>query len=736
MPAWPELACGVAAMGLLALWEPGGRGARLALLVGALLLGVAAPAALPEPPALGLRASISGVVVDQVGIEAVVQADSGRLRLRFPEELPAVGARIAAYTEPQRPSVLLPGEPDAPANRLRAHAAPRLVRSWLRLDGDAPAVHDVFDLAEHGGLLRAMALGDRRGVPEATSTLLRRTGTFHLLSISGQHIALVAGLVHLLVAVLVRPVFAWRGPRWARIVPALAALCSAWAYTELVGAPVPARRAAWMVALAGGSVVLGRRPRPWNLLGFAACAVVLLDPAQVAEPSFLLSFGAICGMLLVSPRVTRALPPDVPRALRWLVTGLATTVGATAGTLPITAWLFQQLSPLSGLANLLAGPLLGGLSVVGALLAVALPGALGLLSLALADASADLSISLLHAIDVEPWAPATGPWGALLLALACLTIKRPTLSLLLVALALAPLPGPPGRLRVTFLAIGQGDATLLRWPSGEAWLIDGGPGGEGLLRALRREGLRRIDRLILSHPHPDHLLGLLPVALALPVGELWAPRPPEVGEVDYLTLWQALYARGVPYRGPDSPGLQVLHPLGGWRAPKKSRVNDESLVLRVVFGQRSFLFTGDIEAAGEAALVGRLSRADVVKVPHHGSHTSSSRALVEALSPSLAVVSCGEQNRYDHPRPAAWARWAGVPLARTDRDGTIEVSTDGRDLAVRAWRAETGWRPLQRAPWRPRPPPERIRARFDERLLEAKLQAKQEAKASRKAKSR
>jgi competence protein ComEC len=154
--------------------------------------------------------------------------------------------------------------------------------------------------------------------------------------------------------------------------------------------------------------------------------------------------------------------------------------------------------------------------------------------------------------------------------------------------------------------------------------------------------------------------GLQPVLEHLEVGALWVPRPPEPGEAAYLALWRTAFQRGVPIRmPPDRPGrdIDLLHPIGGFSGTTRRRVNDESLVLRFSHGDRSLLFTGDIEGQAEAWLSPLLAPADVVKVPHHGSRSSSSMALAAALRPSVAVFSCGPESRFGHPHPEALSAW-------------------------------------------------------------------------------
>ncbi|MFT4977379.1 MAG: competence protein ComEC [Myxococcota bacterium] len=687
-PAPMLLMLGVAHLCVLAWIGAAARTAWPALATAAFLLGAAAPASLPPAET---RDHIRGTVVSASTRRAIVQADAGQAELWFSDEAPKTGTRIAAWTRASSPWVRLPGAQDSAPGLLRAHRTQKKVREWVAISQTDESAErergpEWFGQAEHGALLWALTSGERGGLPEDLVDLLRRTGTAHLLAISGMHIGLVSGAAWAVGWWLSRPLAALRWPGPARAAPALAAVWAAWQYAALVGWPISARRAAAMVIAIAAARLLGRQPKLWSLLGLAAGGLVLADPAQVGEAGFWMSFGAVAGILWWAPAATRWLPPDHPRWLGWIVGGLGASLGATLGTLPATAWLFQQLSPLTLITNLVAGPLMAGVAVPAALAAGALPGDLGLLALATADAAAGLTVDALRALDVEPFAPAVGPLGALALALVLPLRRKPGAAAGLALLALG-LREVPTRLSVTFLAIGQGDAALVEWPDGKRWLIDGGPPSDRLLHYLRRRGIRELDAIILSHPHPDHMGGLLPVVEALEVGELWISRTPEEDEVSYLALWEAAEARGVERLLPkDAERLQratLLHPLDGWEATKKRRrVNEESLVIRIDHGEHSFLFTGDIEVEGEAALVGRMEPVDVVKVAHHGSTSSSSEAMVAAAQAEWAVVSCGVDNAFRHPRPLTLHRWRGVTLLRTDVDGTVRFETDGDTMEV------------------------------------------------------
>ncbi|MEL6345664.1 MAG: ComEC/Rec2 family competence protein [Myxococcota bacterium] len=711
-PLWrPDFLTLIGGLGALCVLA-GVSGRRRASVVGigaaAFLLGAAAPASLPDPPQLAAQAAIRGAVVSASQKRAVVSTGAGEVEVWFAETAPRPGQRIAAWTREARPRPSLPGEMSSPWDLERAHRVSRFAVRWEILGGD-PVPHghgaEWYQLATNGGLLWALASGDRSQVDPETAALLRRTGTAHLLAISGLHIGLIATVAHGLVWWLSRPLAGLRWPWPARAAPIFAAVIASCGYASVVGWPVSAQRATVMVVTVSIGQLLGRKARPWSLLGLAAAAVTLSDPGQVSAPGFWLSFGAVAGIIAWAWFIVRWLPPDHPRWAMWLASSLGASVGATIGTLPIIAWLFQEVSPISPLTNLVAGPLLATVTVPAALLAGHLPDPCGLFFLAIADAAAQVGIGALRLLDVPPWTPAVGPAGAILLA-AILPLRRKPLAAAGLALfALGVRVMPADRLKISFLSVGQGDAALVEFPDGATWLIDGGPPSNRLLKYLRRQGIRKLDAVILSHPHLDHLGGLEPIMAALSVDAFWTPRPPrEDDEAEYLSLWQTARERGVPiYTADEDREMRrgaLLHPLDGWLGAR-SAVNEESLVVALTHGRRRFLFTGDVERGGEAILTGLLEQiggADVVKVAHHGSTTSSTERFVQASRAEWAIISCGPDNRFRHPRPMTLHRWGqiGAKVLRTDIDGTIVMETDGEDVWTRTWTPRTGWR--QRSP--------------------------------------
>ncbi|HJN74225.1 MAG TPA: DNA internalization-related competence protein ComEC/Rec2 [Myxococcota bacterium] len=707
-PHWqPEvstLLLGVGALGVCALF--GRRVAPLAAWSAALLVGSAAPGlhdgARPRAEAY---TSVTGVVYDSGGHRASLRTEDGPIEVWLPDPAPPAGSTLAAFGR-LRPDweLHLPGEPDPVLRARTAGLRNRLLATdWT---SDAPPRARPFPAAEHEGLLQALAFGDRSLVREEDVALLQRTGTIHLLAISGLHVGLLAALAAGLATLFVRPLALLHHDRLVRLVPVFVGLGVAWAFAHFVGWPVSARRATWMVAGALVGSASGRGVRPWNLLGIAAALVAIGDPGAVRGLGFGLSFGAVLGILTVSPRLERYLPPDSPRLLRWGVRSVGATLGATLGTLPMTAWTFQQLPLAAPLANLVAVPLVGWVALPGSLLA----SRGNLLPMAFADTAWDLTLSWLALVEGPVLVPAVGSLGALALLLALLLRDRlASLGLALLALSLRPIPT---ELRVTFPAIGQGDAALIE--GADVLLVDGGPPGDRLLRWLRRRGVVHLDEVVLSHPHPDHYGGLVPVLEELEVDALRLPRVPLEGEDDYAALVEGARARGVAVLGPAHPtlpGWRVLHPSPGFILDHLDDANESSLVMELSWGRRRLLFTGDIERDAEAVLVGLVREVDVLKVAHHGSRTSSSGELVEVLDPALSVISCGRWSRFGHPHAATLGALRHSRVLRTDQ-GSVQIASDGLDLRWRQLIPGSGWTswldvPARTPPSATAPPPPR-----------------------------
>lgn len=570
-------------------------------------------------------------------------------------------------------------------------------------------------------LARALVLGESELSPD-DDTAFRESGLSHLLAVSGTHLVIaVLGVVAALGALLSR-VEALAARMDARRIAAGLGAILAWIYADFAGGSGSAVRAAAMLSVQLLAIAIGRRGDGVRALSWSLLGLTLFDPLVLTDVSFALSVAATAGLLaLGKPLGERLGPGEGVRAS--LGRALGTTLAAMAGCAPVLATMAPSLPLLGLVANLIAAPL-GELA--------ALP--ICLVHAALSPwASAERGAAILGSgalIGVRAVARWTSHFGLLVPVPDPTPTQLATLAVLIAALyawpsqrrrvtmlgALALVVGeviarregaPTGGLRVTALDVGQGDSTLLDLPDGRAMLIDGGgfigspidPGARVILPLLRARRRSRIDVIVLTHPHPDHFTGLLEVIRRVPVGELWDTGQ---GEADgagatYAELLAEARARGVIIRRPaelcdarDVGGarVEVLAPCPGFNPDRGA--NDNSLVLRVVFGKRAALFVGDAEREAERTLLesGAELRADFLKVGHHGSRTSSSPDFLARVRPSVATISTGVRNRFGHPNPVALSSLfsAGIDVHRTDREGAITWWTDGDRVSVRAMR--------------------------------------------------
>ncbi len=555
-------------------------------------------------------------------------------------------------------------------------------------------------------LAAALLLGDRDGLDPALTDAFARTGTVHILAVSGLHVGFLAGLLAFGLGL------AGAGP--ASRAGASTLLLAA--YVALVGAPPSAVRAAVMASLVLWARASERRVDNWQLWGAAAVLLLVWRPGQLFALGFALSFAAVAGLLAAAgPLEARLAPgrsggargPDggpAPPAVTVLAAGLAATTAATLATLPLQAAAFGWLAPAAFLVNPALVPLAGAALPLGWLALGADAAGLGFLAAPLAHA-AGAALALVQALaagtGARPWVP--GPWGWAAaaaggaLAAVVLARRRPAAALglgaIAITLALAARPPAPAALEIAWLDVGQGDAIVLRFADGAAWLVDAGPadaygdaGRRVVLPYLRRAGIRRIDRLITTHPDLDHVGGAATVVEGIPV-HVWSSG----GPVDDGPAWLALLAEPGPRPEVLVAGarlhegraaIDVLHPGPGWvpADPYAGRYgpNEGSVVLLVSDGRCRALLTGDLGAPAEAALVAALGdslQAALLHAGHHGSRHSSTAPFLARVRPRDVVVSAGGGNRYGHPHPDALGRFtaAGATVWRTDRLGTVRA---------------------------------------------------------------
>jgi len=563
-------------------------------------------------------------------------------------------------------------------------------------------------------IVAAIVIGDRAGLDPDVQRRLQEAGTYHVIAISGGNIAILA-------AVMIGA-FRWVGLLGRAAM--LSAIGILLAYARLVGGGASVDRATIMAVVYFAARAIDQRSDPLNALASVAAILVAADPLSVADPAFLLTFGATLAILIVAPRVPRGRVPSWAEP----ALGLGAASLATEGLLfPVAAFVFSRVT-FAGLAlNFAAIPLmavaqLAGMAVVpAAAVSVRLAAAVGWAAHAGAEGlvrSADL-VRVAPAIAYRVAAPNPLVCAAYYLALAAAwRIRR--LRGVAVALALASalwiLAEPwtvaasrgDGRLHVTFIDVGQGDSAFVRFPRGSAMLVDAGGLGSAssfdigdrvVAPVLRAAGVRRLDEMVLTHGDPDHVGGAPAIVDEFRPVEVWegipVPRAEPLAALRHEAQTAGLRwanVRAGDHVSIDEVDVRALHP----RAPEWERQkvrNDDSIVLELRWRDVSVLFTGDIGQAVERSLSAELlpARLRVLKVPHHGSLTSSSEPFVRAVHPDVAVISAGRANHFGHPAPAVLDRYraVGTAIFRTDQDGAITIDSDGRSLTARSFTGRT-----------------------------------------------
>jgi competence protein ComEC len=544
--------------------------------------------------------------------------------------------------------------------------------------GDSPSLRFV----------RALALGDTRGLGERDWEVLRATGLSHLLAISGFHVGVVAGFA----ALLARALY-WLWPPLGLRLPrpqgaAVLALCAAVGYAAAAGFALPTLRATLMIAAALLARLLRRAHSTAQSLALALIALLLADPLAVLGAGFWLSFLGVAWLLWCLPRDGDA------GYLRALVNAQGV---AALGLLPLTVWFFGQASLAGPLVNLAGIPWITLLVVPLALLGLLfelLHAGLGLWPWRLAAGAMDLFWPWLERVaDLRGalvWLPEPS-LAALLLALAgafWLLLPRGLPAKPLALLLFLPLLWParermePGEFELTMIDVGQGSALLVR-TAGHVLLYDAGPayaggldmGEAAVVPALRATGVARLDAVVVSHGDSDHAGGLGAVRRAYAPARVLAPAGWRDGETSPCLADEGWEWDGVRF--------EFLHPpphfpyLG----------NEASCVLRVAGPHGSALLPGDIGVVIEQRLLRErpdLLPADVLVVPHHGSRGSSSAAFVEAVAPRYALYGIGHRNRFDFPRPEVVARYDAVGAERLDSaaDGHVRLRVDAQGVRV------------------------------------------------------
>jgi competence protein ComEC len=567
-----------------------------------------------------------------------------------------------------------------------------------------------LDGRRYAGVIVALVIGDQRGIDQSDWQVFNRTGIGHLISISGLHITMIAGLAALAMSSLWRRSF-FTGAQLplrlpAQKVAALAGALVALLYVLLAGFGVPAQRTLYMLAVVALALWLGRLSGITHVLCAALGVVVLLDPWAVLWPGFWLSFGAVAVILFGGHGRVGARASGLRASL---ALAARTQWSVTLGLVPLTMLLFGQVSLVSPLANAIAIPLVSFVVTPLALLGSLLPAPVSCwLLLAAHGVVAGLAAVLgwLSALPAAVWrAPAPQAWVFLLALGGTLWMLMPRgwphrwagaaawLPLLL------QLPGHPaaGDFRVTAFDVGQGMALLVE-TDGHRLLYDTGPGyapgadagSRVLLPYLRMRGIGTLDGMVLSHSDTDHTGGALAVLGEQQVG--WVASSLDPGHPLVSAARRHLRCAAGQQWEWDGVRFEMLHPAASSYADPGLKANARSCTLRITNGRTAILLAGDIEAAQEAGLVRDRAdnlRADVLLAPHHGSGTSSTAPFLQAVGPRVGVFQVGWRNRYRHPKKEVYERYGqlGIARLRTDELGAVTLDFDG-GVAYRAYRKE------------------------------------------------
>lgn len=582
-------------------------------------------------------------------------------------------------------------------------------------------------------LLWAMLLGPSGQAGASIRRGFNRLGLTHLLVISGLHMGLLAALVYLGWLHLFRR-WNWLAVhRPARRLAAWATLPVLWIYAGMAGGSPATFRAAVMATFVLAAQMTARPAGTINSVAISAMVLLIWRPSWLFTPGFQLSYAAVLCLVWASRHCrSGASAPDGRRSLwKRVLFGMKQTalgsVAATVGTSPLVAHYFGRIAVIAVPANIVAVPLfcVGVLpcAFAGLCLGVAIPEVGAAVLVPLAHLAGWVASGLCRAADIAPEVAGLGGPNSfevfnLYLLLFCLfgwrdvfggrlfrSVRVVLSSLAVTGFALSILcrPAPADQLRITFLDVGSGDATLVELPRGEVVLVDGGgrnrrgvdAGRRVILPFLERRGIKALDVVVLTHPHADHMGGLKTILSQMPTGELWigavSSRDPAV-----RPLLEVARARGIRVRTAGrirsgSATFEVVHPAplgnGKVRSYAALSVNDNSLVIQVAHPAGRVLLTGDIGRAAERLLAARPSRigAEVLKVPHHGSPHSSTGLFVRTVRPCLAIVTGSQSPRVLREITGRYTR-IGAALLATSTHGHLTVTVGRKGITVSSGR--------------------------------------------------
>ncbi len=547
-------------------------------------------------------------------------------------------------------------------------------------------------------IMKAMLLGDKAFLSRDIQNLYKDVGIAHVLAISGLHISIIAGILW------------WILKRIGlnENIQSLAVILLLWIYASLTGFSISITRSATMMTVLIIAKLIDEKSDSITTLSFAALVLLFYNSLYLWDIGFQLSFTAVGSLILLTPFLNKIY--IIPKKIR---DSIAPVMAVTLGTTPIIAYHYYVIIPISMIMNLLLIPLITIVVTVGFIAMLISP-----LSISIAKLIIGSGYYLLKIVEKTSILALKIPFSSLI-------VGRPDIIELIIYLVFVSLVllylnmdldkrkgaryyvfganillltficlkrVSPRDLSVAFLDVGQGDSIVVRTPNHKTFVIDGGMAGNGkkIEQFLKYNGVRKIDGLILSHAHSDHMDGLGELALVYTIDKLFLPEL-ALDDDTFKAFYDIILSVDIPVHiigAGDSIKdkdiiMECIYPF---KDLKSLKGNDTSVVLVLKHGMVSYYFTGDIEEYYESQMARHIdsNAINILKVPHHGSKTSSTQQLISAARPDLAIISCGKKNLYNHPHPDVMERYKenNVPIKITKDVGAIITYSDGKRLRM------------------------------------------------------
>lgn len=584
---------------------------------------------------------------------------------------------------------------------------------------------------QEASFISGLLLGHKGEISKDVQEYFINTGTYHILSVSGLHTAIIATMFFTLTSFL-------RVGLTFRVVLTIVGLLI---YSFVAGLPPPVVRASLMASLVLIGMAIERRVDVYNMLGFSAIVILLFDSKQIFHPGFQLSFSAIASTVYFYPRfykfISKIFPHSSKPILSQIFSLALVSTSAQILTLPLTISYFKKISLIYIIANVIIVPLVGIAVPLGFAMIISYPISEFISQTFANTAWLVLNLSLrivkflgelrFAYIDVGEEVAIYFVFGLIfILIFKKIKIEGRMKKIIFATLVLANLyiyfspngifpvfRNPSSKFEITVLDVGQGDAIFVRFPDGKNLLIDGGnktfnfdPGQKIIEPFLKKKGIKKIDAVLVTHPHNDHIGGIPYILEKFDVGMV-IDNGLNYNSAIYKKYLELIQSKGIKHivaRAGNKIELSnlariyVLHPTEPFVKSDNEEdhgsghnVNNSSVVIKIQYGKNSFLLVGDAEKEAEESMIkiyDTFLKSDWLKVGHHGSETSSSPAFVSKVKPQWAVISVGKYNKYNHPSDIVLRRYAliGSKIHRTDEDGVGIFASNGERIEKVEWK--------------------------------------------------